>query len=153
MIEKKVLLEDWQYNEWPDVDINGNVIEKKSLKESIETCPKCGKAPCECDESCKKDLKEADEEVDTDTIDKLVKDDAEEEAVANLKDALIAALDAIEVPEDEELDSKVVLDAIVNRLADEDREYLCSVLCPKEEANEEESAEEAKEEEIPESED
>lgn len=143
MIEKKVLLEDWQYNEWPDVDINGNVIKKKSLKESIETCPKCGKAPCECDESCKKDLKEADEEADTDIIDKLVKDGAEEEVVANIKDNLIAALDAIAVPEDEELDSKVVLDAIVNCLADEDKEYLCSVLCSEEEADEE-SAEETK---------
>lgn len=185
---KEFLNEEWSYNEWPDVDIDGNVIEKKVLTEGCrkkvkEACKDCkeeltsaeaeelAKLEAEpvvkakdryryqelnsmkdddtrkvCDDKvCKEELCEA---ADEEEVEEPAEEEVEEEAVETLKDCLVAALEEIEVPEDEELDPKVVLDAIVGCLSDEDKEYLCSILCPEEEIAEEPAEEEVEEADI-----
>jgi len=123
------LNENWEYNEWPDVDLEGNIISsqktvkslalqeklcgkksKKAVKE--EVCPDCGKKVCECDK-----LNEAAEESDTDLFDQVQK-----------------VLDPIFCPEDAKDDECIpveeVADILLQYVGDEGADYLKSKLCP-----------------------
>lgn len=113
--------EDWQYNEWPDVDLTGKIIKRKPLSES---CNKYEKLKEEAETDEYKDVEEISEEEHCEFCEALIEildslkedSDFDSEEVANtVLDLVKANYDALGekfAQEDEEVEDKEALEDI-----------------------------------------